>query len=185
MSASNWIRKPGEPKKIYVSLIAKKKVVESEVRTGVVKVTDDEECDLVGHSPGSGLIVVIYDSEKRVAGMLNSLLPDSKLDRNRANRIPALFLDTGLPMLLAQIRHLGVEESACQLKVVGGANPLFGDDRQFQLGTQNLNVLTSLIKSHGLTITKSYTGQPVHSCRLKLGTGEVKIALSGGEIVTI
>ena len=169
---------------MHMSLTEKKKVLESEVRTGVLKVTDDEECDLVGHSPGSGLIVILYDSENGVAGMLNALLPDSHLDRNRAQRLPALFLDTGLPLLFSQVRRLGVEDASYRLKVVGGANPIMGDGL-FQLGTQNLNALTSLIKGQGMAITKSFTGQPVHSCRLKLGTGEVQIALSGGEQVTI
>ena len=55
---------------------------------------------LVTYSLGSCVGLSLYDSVACVGGMIHSMLPLSKIDRAKAQAMPAMFADTGIPALL-------------------------------------------------------------------------------------
>jgi chemotaxis protein CheD len=161
------------------------KTVEGEVRSGVLQITADREAEIIGRSPGTGLIIIIHDAENGVGGMLNSLLPSSHVQRTRANRLPGLFLDTGFPLLVRKVQQLGADEKKWSLTVLGGANPFPADGDSFQMGTINFDTLIQLVKSHGLSVTKSFIGHSVAWCRVTMLTGAIEVETSEGQHKTL
>lgn len=54
-------------------------------------------------SIGSGLAVVIYDSQVQAGGILHFLFPDSAaMDPENAENVPCAYADTGLSLFLKQ-----------------------------------------------------------------------------------
>lgn len=69
-------------------------------------VTNDIDESLITYSLGSSLGVVIYDTVARVAGLLHSILPISKMDSQKAIRFPSVFVDKGVNLLFEKLLNL-------------------------------------------------------------------------------
>ena len=67
------------------------------VGVGDMKVSSDPEEVLVTYALGSCIALILYDPEKKAAGMLHYMLPLSKTSPEKAASNPAMFADTGIP----------------------------------------------------------------------------------------
>lgn len=68
---------------------------------------------------GSCVGVVIYDKQKRLAGMAHVMLPDSSMAKqSQMNRNK--YADTSLDDLIANLLELGASTSRCKAKLAGG-----------------------------------------------------------------
>ena len=81
-------------------------------------VTNDIDETLITYSLGSSLGVVIYDPVARVAGLLHSILPLSKMDSQKASRSPYIFVDTGVYLLFREAAKLGAERKRLLISAV-------------------------------------------------------------------
>ena len=63
--------------------------------------------------------VLIYDPVARVAGLLHSILPISKMDSQKAIRFPSVFVDTGVNLLFREAAKLGAEKKRLLVTAVG------------------------------------------------------------------
>lgn len=84
-------------------------------------VSDNEEDTIITHGLGSCLGIAIYDPVVRVGGLLHAMLPDSKVDPEKAKEKPFMFVDSGVPMLFRACYALGAVKSRINVKVAGGA----------------------------------------------------------------
>ena len=66
---------------------------------GDYAVTTSPGAEIVTHALGSCVAVCLWDPVTHVAAMLHFLLPESKLNLERAARQPGTFADTGIPLL--------------------------------------------------------------------------------------
>ena len=73
------------------------------------KVTDRADDILITYSLGSCLGLVLYDPSVGVGGMIHCMLPLSKIDPEKAKRTPAMFVETGVPLLLQEMFDLGAK----------------------------------------------------------------------------
>jgi chemotaxis protein CheD len=90
--------------------------------------------------------VAIHDPVAQVAGLLHVMLPDSTIDRAKGERQPAMFLDTGLPLLFRESYKLGAKKERIVVKVAGGAFSGASEaDDQFQIGKRNILMLRKLL----------------------------------------
>lgn len=154
-----------------------------EVRTGALIVTNEEDATLVSSSPGSGLIVVVNDTSTGVAGMLHTMLPDSRISPAKSARLPGLFVDTGVELLLKTFFKSGGGTKEFSIKVVGGADP-FCQVGEFDLGRQNLQMLLKTLAMRQLQLANKLTGVSVASCRVCVTTGSMEANLAqGGKII--
>jgi chemotaxis protein CheD len=73
---------------------------------------------------GSCVAIALYDPETRTGGLAHILLPSTSMSRETSN--PAKFPETIVPIMLAEMRKLGVTSTAriCA-KIAGGAS-MFG-----------------------------------------------------------
>ena len=68
---------------------------------------------------GSCIGVCLYDTSRKIAGMVHIMLPDSTNSRNNTNRFK--FADTGVPDLIANMEKMGASKLRMTAKIAGGA----------------------------------------------------------------
>ena len=66
------------------------------------------ESSIVTHALGSCVAVCIWEPIARGGGMLHLLLPESRINPGRADRQPAAFADTGIPLLFQRAYARGL-----------------------------------------------------------------------------
>jgi chemotaxis protein CheD len=124
-----------------------------------VKLSNTAGERLLTYALGSCLGVVIHDPVARVAGLLHVMLPDSSIDRTKAERNPAMFVDTGVPLLFRESYRLGAKKERIVVKVVGGAHAGATEEAdQFQIGKRNLLMLRKLLWKNNVLLHAHDTG---------------------------
>ncbi len=149
------------------------------VGIGDLKVTKDPSATLITYSLGSCIGVTVYDPVAKVGGMLHFMLPDSKINPDRARERPAVFADTGVPLLLEECRKLGAERQRMQVKIAGGAQILDSSD-YFKIGKRNYVALKKILWQHGILIQGEEVGGSLNrTMALEMPTGRVWVKISG------
>jgi chemotaxis protein CheD len=145
------------------------------IGVGEVAVSNNPDVTLSTYALGSCIGVVAFDPEVRVGGILHLMLPDSKISAEKALAQPAMFANTGLPLLFASLRGLRAELPRLQLFIAGGACVLTGHD-SFQIGARNLRATDAILAQMGLAHGKGSTGGTINrTIHLEVGTGEVTL----------
>lgn len=139
---------------------------------------------LITYALGSCLGIVIHDPVAGVAGLLHVMLPDSTIDRAKAERNPAMFVDTGVPLLFRESYRLGARKERIVVKVAGGAHSGATEDAdQFQIGKRNLLMLRKLLWKNNVLLHAHDTGgcQTSRTMVVDVATGAVVIRSQGTE----
>src|SRR5690606_26008659 len=89
------------------------------VGIGEFAVSSSPDDVIVTHALGSCIAVCIWDPVVRVGGLLHFLLPESKINPERARKQPATFADTGIPLLFQTAYASGIEKKRCHVRLVG------------------------------------------------------------------
>jgi len=84
-------------------------------------VSNNTAVNLATYSLGSCLGITVYDPVVRAGGMLHIMLPTSELDPVKAQARPAMFVDTGLQLLMRETAKLRVQKERMIICVAGGA----------------------------------------------------------------
>ncbi|MEI6035140.1 MAG: chemotaxis protein CheD [Verrucomicrobiae bacterium] len=161
-----------EPAPIFQNLVPQKQGLVIGVADMAVS-TDPEEI-LVTYALGSCLGITLHDPGKRIGGLLHLMLPDSHL-HNRTIVRPAMFLDTGLPLLLETMLDAGADRHALRCKVFGGAQ-LLSSDNFFRIGAQNVDACYKMTAHLGLRVQVwEVSGSVNRTIRLINQSGEVRV----------
>lgn len=143
--------------------------------------SNDSSAEIVTYSLGSCLGVTLYDPVKRIGGLLHLMLPDSKIDSQKAVNSPFMFVDTGVPKLFHAVYHLGAERSRLVLKVAGGAQ-LMDEQGVFNIGERNFQALTAILARNGISISsQDVGGMTSRTLRFDLTNGNVSVKPPGVE----
>jgi chemotaxis protein CheD len=115
---------------------------------------------------GSCVAVIMYDKIKKIAGMIHIALPDSKISHEKKEKLPGYFADTGLPIIINEMKNKGALLGNIWIKMIGGANVL-DSNYNFDIGTRNsLAVLKILwIYIFGI-IAEDIGGKIDRTCRI-------------------
>lgn len=145
------------------------------------KVTDDPKAVLATYALGSCISVVAYDATRRVGGMLHYMLPLSRTNPARAKERPAMFADTGLPLLFETMYSYGCAKPDIVVKVVGGGQ-LYDDRGAFDIGRRNYLILQKIFEKNNVRVAaEDVGGTASRSVRMHVGTGEVIVRSHGRE----
>ncbi|MBN2799452.1 MAG: chemotaxis protein CheD [Deltaproteobacteria bacterium] len=137
---------------------------------------------LVTYALGSCIAVILWDPVLRAGGMIHYMLPLSKTSPEKAELTPAMFADTGVPMLFRMMYAMGCKKEDLVVKVAGGGQ-LYDDSGAFQIGHRNYVVLRKIFWKNDILITAEDVGGPVsRTVRLSVDTGEVVIRSKGEEV---
>ncbi|MBW7905042.1 MAG: chemotaxis protein CheD [Phycisphaerae bacterium] len=146
-----------------------------------VVVSADPRHSLVTGPLGSCLAVAAWEPQARVGGMLHFALPDSSLDETRREVAPAMFCDSGLRALLAQMAERGAVCERLEVRVAG-ASRLLSDEPSFELGKRNYLALRKQLKLLGIPLCAEHVGDSIRrALRLSIGDGQVTLITRTGE----
>lgn len=144
-----------------------------------MQVTNNPEAILITYALGSCIGVTVYDPWVRVGGLLHFMLPESKLDLQRAQTKPWMFADTGIPHLFQEAYKLGAEKKRMQVKVVGGSQ-IMDDSGYFNIGKRNYMALRKIFWSNNVLLqAEDVGGNGNRTLRLEIDTGRVWVKTSG------
>ena len=146
-------------------------------------VTKNPQEDLITFSLGSCIAVVIFDAMVKVGGMLHYMLPDSSMDQEKARKKPAMFADSGIPMLFKQSYSLGAKKNNIRVMIAGGSQ-ILDENGVFNIGKRNYLALRQIFWRNNVLIAGEHIGGNVNrTVRLEMSTGRVFLKVSGiGEI---
>ncbi|MEO7142459.1 MAG: chemotaxis protein CheD [Bryobacteraceae bacterium] len=144
-------------------------------------VSSDPEAQLVTYALGSCIAVTLFDPIARVAGLLHFMLPESTLDRDKAAKNPAMFADTGIPLLFRRAYDCGAGKRRLVVRVAGGAQ--MADERGvFNIGKRNYLAMRKILWKAGVLIDGEAVGGMVsRTLRLDVATGRLWLREGGVE----
>jgi chemotaxis protein CheD len=155
------------------------------VGVGDMKVANDPAAVLATYSLGSCIGLAIYDPEVRVGGLLHYMLPESKIAREKAQKNPFMFGDTGIPYLFKTAYQYGAKKNRMRVIVVGGAQILDQNDL-FNIGKRNHALLRKMFWKNKVMIHYEEVGGTVNrTLKLEVATGRTWLKVSGAKEVEI
>ncbi|HVP37989.1 MAG TPA: chemotaxis protein CheD [Candidatus Saccharimonadales bacterium] len=145
-------------------------------------VSGDPDTELVTYALGSCIAVMVHDPGRRVGGMIHFMLPLSEISPEKAVIKPAMFADTGIPVLFRAMYELGCRKEDLVAKVAGGGS-LYDDQGTFEIGRRNYVILRKIFWKNGILIAaEDVGGAKSRTARLHVGSGRVVIASHGEEL---
>lgn len=146
-----------------------------------LKVSDRPDDVLVTYALGSCVAVMLHDPVRVAGGMLHYMLPLSELSPAKARARPAMFADTGVPLLFESMYRLGCRKEDLVVKVAGGG-ALHDDRGIFAIGRRNYTMLRKMFWRCGVLIgAEDVGGARSRTARLYVGTGRCTVASQGEE----
>ena len=174
---------PSRPSVAAVAMAArgKKRIV---VGIGEFAVSNDRESTILTHALGSCVAVCLWDPQARVAGLIHVLLPDSRINADRAAVQPAAFADTGIPLLFQTAYAYGVAKKRCQVRLVGGADVTGIGAGQTSVGKRNILAARALLWKNGVMLqAEAVGGRDPRNVSMDVADGRIQVTSSGREPV--
>jgi chemotaxis protein CheD len=147
----------------------------SEIVVGIsdLKVSNNINDVLVTYALGSCVGVTVYDPVVKVGGLLHFMLPEASLDIRKAGENPAMFADTGIPLLFKTCYELGAKKKRMIVKVAGGAS-ILDDANFFRIGQKNVTAMKKLFWKNNVFIEGEDTGSNCNrTFSVHISTGKV------------
>jgi chemotaxis protein CheD len=138
-----------------------------------------EDDVLVTYALGSCLGLIIYDPVAQVGGLLHAMLPLSKINPEKAQVNPFMFVDTGVPELFKAVYNKGGMKKRLIVKAAGCGNPI-GNSEMFKIGDRNFSILKKLLWKNNVMLTRGDTGgTDARTVNLDLASGQTIISCKG------
>ena len=145
------------------------------VGVGEMGVSNNPSITLSTYALGSCVAVVLYDPLLKIGGLLHMMLPESSISPAKAASQPAMFADTGLPLLVRAVVGLKAEPARLRLFVAGGASVMCAND-SFKIGERNLRATAEFLSANGFSVRQSAVGGTINrTVHLNVGTGEITL----------
>ena len=149
---------------------------------GEFVITTNPEAEIVTHALGSCVAVCLWDPVTHVAGMLHFLLPEAKLNPDRAAKQPATFADTGIPLLFQAAYRAGAVKARLRVQLLGGAAITAGPGGM-DVGRRNGLMAKKLLWQNGVLVRgESLGGTDSRTVSLWAADGRVQVT-RGREVV--
>jgi len=107
---------------------------------------------------GSCVGVVLYDSSRKIAGLVHIMLPDSTKIKQNQNKMK--FADSGIDLLLNELEKNGSDKKSLKAKIAGGAK-MFNFSSTSDLGSigdKNVIAVRNKLNSLGIKIVSEDVG---------------------------
>ncbi len=146
---------------------------------------DGNTKSITTYALGSCIGVSIYDPVSKVGAMLHYMLPEAKINPEKARSNPYMFADTGIPLLFRTAYKAGALRNRIIIKIAGGAN-VMDKNGFFNIGKRNYLACRKLLYKNNLLISSELVGGVTGKTMcLQLQTGQVDIKMPGGEFRTL
>jgi chemotaxis protein CheD len=150
------------------------------VGVGDLGASNNAMLTLSTYALGSCVAVVAYDPVTKASGLLHLMLPESTISPDKAISQPAMFADTGLPLLFRALEGMKGDRSRLRIFVAGGASVLC-DSGVFKIGERNVKATLGWLSSRGYNIRASAVGGVVNrTVHLEVATGNLEMKTPSG-----
>ena len=147
-----------------------------------LKVSAEPDDVLVTYALGSCIAVMVHDPVRKAAGMIHYMLPLSETSLEKARVRPAMFADTGIPLLFQSLYALGAKKRDLVVKVAGGG-ALYDDKGLFSIGKRNYTVMRKMFWKAGVIVTaEDVGGAKSRTARLHVDSGRCTVTSQGEEV---
>ena len=131
---------------------------------------------IVTHGLGSCVAVCVFDPEALVAGMLHFLLPESRINRERARVQPGVFADTGIPLLFQTAYQYGLDKRRAIVKLTGGAEVVQSASAAFNTGRRNTLAAKNVLWRNSVFVSAlEVGGTSARTLHLSVADGRLRI----------
>ncbi|MGD8561758.1 MAG: chemotaxis protein CheD [Desulfarculaceae bacterium] len=155
------------------------------VGVGDVAVSNKKNVELVTFSLGSCVGVVVYDPVAAVAGLLHIMLPESNLNPVRAKKQPAVFADTGLPLLFRSAYNMGAKKGRMRVVLVGGSQVMDASGH-FNIGKRNYTAIRKIFWRNNVLVDAEDIGGNVNrTVGISVDDGRIWVKTNGREVKTL
>ena len=157
---------------------------ESLITVGIseMAVTRDTGKVIITYSLGSCVGLTLHDPVAGVSGMIHCMLPLSKIDPEKAEQNPCMFVDTGVPKLLQDVYDKGATRKNLVAKVAGAGSPI-GKNKVFKIGKRNYTVLRKVLWKNNIMIKgENVGGSSARTMILNVSTGRTVVKIDGKEL---
>jgi chemotaxis protein CheD len=145
-----------------------------------LQVSSDPESLIVTYALGSCIAVILYDPRRHIGGMIHYMLPLSQISAEKAIHTPAMFGDTGIPLLFERMYALGVKKEDIVVKAAGGGQ-IYDPNGTFNIGSRNCTIMRKLFwKNNVLIAAEDVGGTQSRTARLYIADGRVTITSGAG-----
>ena len=133
---------------------------------------------------GSCVAVCLWEPHAKVGGILHFMLPDARLNSERARLQPAAFADTGIPLLFRAAYELGAQKKRCMVRLVGGAEIAGGrpegSESIFDVGRRNVLAARGVLWRNGILVNGELVGgTAARTIMMTVADGRVVIKTDG------
>ena len=150
-----------------------------------MKVSNNPADSIMTYSLGSCIGLVIYDYRAKVGGILHYMLPESKIDKIKAQKNPFMFADTGIPRLFKEAYKFEAKKNRMKIYVFGGAQ-ILDQKGFFNIGKRNYMALKKMFFKNKVIIdTEEVGGEVNRTIRLEIKSGDVFVKTSGSKEVRV
>lgn len=152
------------------------------VGMGEMKTADKTGC-LAVYGVGSCVIVSLYDSSRKLGGIVHIMLPDSSgLDPKAIN--PVKFADLAVGKLAKELTSQGARSEDLCAKMIGGAE-MFPPTEDFEnnIGRDNTEAVKKALKKLNIPLIAENTGgRRGRSVEFDVTTGIMRLSILGEEV---
>jgi chemotaxis protein CheD len=113
--------------------------------------------------------------------MLHFLLPEARVNPDRAKRQPGTFADTGIPLLVEEACRRGLNKKRCRAYLIGGASVAKGEG--MEVGKRNTLAARRVLWQHGIFVKKeSVGGTEPRTVKFSVESGHTQVS-SGRDVL--
>lgn len=151
------------------------------VGVGDLAVCTDPQGTLITYALGSCIGVTVYDPVAKVGGLLHFMLPTSDLNKEKSEANPAMFGDTGIPLLFNACYEKGAKKERLIVCAAGGAEVL-SDGGHFKIGSRNRTLIRKIFWKNGILLAADDTGgNNSRTMSFRMTDGTVSVRTQGTE----
>lgn len=139
-------------------------------------VASDPEDQIKTYALGSCLAVIITDIKLGITGMIHIALPESSIDPEKAKERPGYFADSGIPLMIEEMKKRGAIRANVRIKLAGGAS-VMDSKGIFDIGKRNLLAAKKILWKSSLgAIAEDTGGEISRTVSVKVLNGETLIS---------
>jgi len=148
------------------------------------RISNNPEDVLITYALGSCIAVILYDPAIKAGGLLHYQLPLSEISPDKAKDRPAMFADTGIPLLFQMMKMFGSKKKDLIVKVAGGGQ-IADENGTFNIGKRNYVALRKIFWQNEVVIAaEDVGGTKSRTVKLYIQSGKV-VVISNNEVTNL
>lgn len=129
---------------------------------------------------GSCVGVMTLIPDLKVAGLLHVALPDSSISPKRVKERPGMFADTGIPLLINEMKRLGYTGNGKMIVKLAGGAAIMDPNNTFNIGKRNILAVKKILWQYKLGPRAEHVGDKIsRTVSVEVESGRILLSSPG------